>query len=468
MISKALVLAAGNGTRLIDSNPKPLYNLLGLPLLVRTLLALEKAEITDAYIVLGYEAEKVRAAIEPQQLKINLHWLQNEEWQKPNGISVLAAKDALREPFILTMCDHIFDPEIAVNLRNGPNSSQRGIQLVVDYDLDKIFDLDDATKLKVENGRVGMISKSLPDYNAVDTGFFRATPDLFTALEHSIAEGRYSLTDGVQVLADQGLVEAVDIHGRMWQDIDTLQHAKEGERKLMASLGKADDGLISRKLNRPISKAASRWLAKTKVTPNMVTLLNMLLGFAAAASASLGGYLPQLLGATLFQLNSIFDGTDGELARLKFRSSKQGQWFDTFADNIVYVAYILGVTFGARNTGLPAVYYYTGLAGAFFALTAFLSLSYYLAKNQKSGSLLEFKYGFEGWHQRLKQVIYFISKRDTWAMTLLLLALMGVIHYFLIFISGLSLVVLVLSLGKNINNLKTSPPKKSVVSFSAE
>ena len=468
MISKALVLAAGNGTRLIDSNPKPLYNLLGLPLLVRTLLALEKAQITEAYIVLGYEADKVRTAIEAQQpFKINLHWLKNEEWQKPNGLSVLTAKDVLQEPFILTMCDHIFDPEIVKNLRNGTSSSQ-GIKLVVDYDLENVFDLDDATKLEVNNGRVGKISKSLLEYNAVDTGFFRATPDLFSAIEKSSHEGRYSLSDGVQMLADQGLVEAVDIQDHMWQDIDTLQQAKEGEKKLLASLGKSDDGLISRKLNRPVSKAASRLLAKTRVTPNQVTFFNMLLGLASGVVASLGGYLPFLTSAVLIQLNSIFDGTDGELARLKFQSSQRGQWFDTFADNVVYVAYLLGITMGVKNSGLPVTFWYTGLAGVLFAVASPLSLYYHLAKNKKSGSLLEIKYGFEGWHNRIKQIIYFIGKRDTWAVSVFLLALAGIIHFFIIFISLFLFVTFLLSLRINIKFPQSPSPKKSAVSVPAD
>ena len=60
-ISQALVLAAGRGRRLNHDQPKPLFPLLGMPLLARALFTLEAAGITDAYVVLGHEADEVQA-----------------------------------------------------------------------------------------------------------------------------------------------------------------------------------------------------------------------------------------------------------------------------------------------------------------------------------------------------------------------------------------------------------------------
>lgn len=467
-ITKALVLAAGNGSRLIDNNPKPLYNLLGLPLLARTLFALEKAHITDAYIVLGYEADKIRATIEKnRRLKINLHWLENEDWQKPNGLSVLAAEDVLSEPFILAMCDHIFDPEI-LSLLQAEEEDTESIRLLVDYDVENVFDLADATKVKVKDGRVKNIAKDLDDFNAVDTGFFLADPQLFAALNQTCRKGHYSLSEGVQIMADLGKVKAVDIQGHLWHDIDTQAHAREGKKKLLASLGKPDDGIASRRFNRPISQAASRLLSKTPITPNQVTLLNLALGLAAAYVASLGGYLPFLIAAILFQLNSIFDGTDGELARLKYRTSRYGQWFDTIADNIVYVTMIAGYAVGVKKTTLPVFYFYAGIGGVLFGIFAFLGLYIYMLRNKKKGSLLEIKFGYEGWNKHFRNIIYNLGKRDIWALCFVLLALCGGAHLAFIYMLIFCFIMFLLALKLNFFPPRRSSEKKQEMSYSLD
>ncbi|MBN1272208.1 MAG: NTP transferase domain-containing protein [Candidatus Aminicenantes bacterium] len=446
MTTNVLILAAGNGKRLIDSKPKPLYQLLGLPLLTRTLLSFEEAKFTDAYIVLGYEADTIKESIEKNhRFKIKRHWLKNESWHKENGISVLSAEDVLDGPFVLAMCDHIFDPDIISTLQQGSYNPQ-GIKLLVDYDLQGIFDENDATKVKVSHGRILKIHKNLLDYNAVDTGFFLANPSLFQAIKQAGIGHKWSLSDGVQKLADKGLVEAVDIKRRMWHDVDTQKEARNAEKKIMASLGKPDDGPVARVLNRPLSKALSRFLVKTGIGPNLVTLFNLVLGLAAAFTASFGGYFPFLTAAVLFQLNSIIDGTDGELARLKFQVSRSGQWFDTIADNIVYIALLLGIALGIKKASLPMFFFHLGIGGVLFGIAAALSLYVYLLRTKKSGSLLEVKYGYEHWNSRLSRMIYYLGKRDIWAAGLLLLALTGWIHlatfYFFFYIFGLFLISL--------------------------
>ena len=111
-VTTALILAAGQGSRL-NHGPKPLHTLLGVPLLARTLNTLQKAGIERAYVVIGYKAELVRRGIEQiDSIGIDVVWLLNEEWEQPNGLSVLAAREEIQEPFVLVMADHVFDPDI--------------------------------------------------------------------------------------------------------------------------------------------------------------------------------------------------------------------------------------------------------------------------------------------------------------------------------------------------------------------
>ena len=58
---KALILAAGQGTRLRPiGDTKPLVQLLGLGLIERVILTAKKSGIKEFCIVTGYHGEKIR------------------------------------------------------------------------------------------------------------------------------------------------------------------------------------------------------------------------------------------------------------------------------------------------------------------------------------------------------------------------------------------------------------------------
>ncbi|HEC79664.1 MAG TPA: nucleotidyltransferase, partial [Firmicutes bacterium] len=115
------MIAAGQGSRLsIKKEPKPLTPLLGIPLIERVILTAEKGGLSDFYVVSGYNGEKVRSFLDSFSRKrdIKITHIINDDWENENGISVLKAKDTLKENFILLMCDHIFDEKIILKLKN--------------------------------------------------------------------------------------------------------------------------------------------------------------------------------------------------------------------------------------------------------------------------------------------------------------------------------------------------------------
>jgi choline kinase len=102
--------------------------------------------------------------------------------------------------------------------------------LAVDTNLDRIFDLDDATKVRFERNHVVEIGKQLSGYNALDTGMFLCSPALFSCLETVKKNGDCSLSDGMRMLAQRGELRAFDIGGRHWQDVDSPQALEHVER----------------------------------------------------------------------------------------------------------------------------------------------------------------------------------------------------------------------------------------------
>ena len=61
------------------------------------------------------------------------------------------------------------------------------------------------------------------------------------------------------------------------------------ERGLFAGLQSASDGWVDRYVNRRLSPRLSRWLLRTPLTPNQVTLMSLVVGLMAALSFAQGG-----------------------------------------------------------------------------------------------------------------------------------------------------------------------------------
>jgi choline kinase len=153
---------------------------------------------------------------------------------------LLAAAPRLNGEFILLMSDHLFDPDILRRLI-AARRPEAALTLGIDYGIDRPdLDLDDATKVRLDGeGRILSIAKNLPDYDAVDTGLFIATPLLLQALLRSIsAGGAGSLSEGVQALAAAGSAFTFDIGDGWWVDVDDAPAFKRAEREL--------PGLLSR------------------------------------------------------------------------------------------------------------------------------------------------------------------------------------------------------------------------------
>ncbi len=440
-VTTALILAAGQGSRL-NHGPKPLHALLGVPLLARTLNTLQKAGIQRAYVVIGYKAELVRRGIEQiDSIGVEVVWLLNEEWEQPNGLSVLAAREAMQGPFVLVMADHIFDPDIVSRLIGTPRAADE-ILLAVDRRLDEIADLDDATKVQVKAGHIEWISKSLATYNAVDTGLFVAGPSLFDAVHRACMDNQKTLSAGVQMLANEGKAKVLDVTGMMWHDVDTPADIGQAERKLLEFVRKPTDGPISRYLNRPLSTALSRLAVKhTGLTPNRFTLIHLIVGLASGLAAALGGYIGFLVAGILFHAASVLDGCDGEIAKLTFKSSPRGEWLDTAADGATFFACLVGLTIGVYRSDLAPIYFYFGVAGLVVTATVFLNLYAYLIRSRRAGSLLAVRYGYEtgdGWFKRFLRFAHYLGKRDFIALFVLVMAVVGQLQVVLIVVGVLA------------------------------
>ena len=89
------------------------------------------------------------------------------------------------------------------------------------------------------------------------------------------------------------------------------------------------DGVVSRYLNRPLSRPMARSISPAPVTPNHVTTFTLLLAVATGGMVAAGW---NIAGGILIQVVSVVDGVDGELARLKNLATRFGGVFDAVSD----------------------------------------------------------------------------------------------------------------------------------------
>ena len=220
---KCLIVAAGQGTRLREKGPvKPLIPLKGVSILERVLERARAAGIGQFVVVSGYRGGDVRAELDrlAARDRISVTHVINENWERANGVSVLAAKPFLSEPFLLTMCDHLVDADILRGLMAAALEPDT-VTLAVDFNVGgSINDLEDVTRVKCAEGRIERIGKVIRDFNAIDTGVFLCTPVIFEALEASQAAGDDSISGAMNVLARWRKARVFDIGDRLWLDID--------------------------------------------------------------------------------------------------------------------------------------------------------------------------------------------------------------------------------------------------------
>lgn len=182
-------------------------------------------------------------------------------------------------------------------------------------------------------------------------------------------------------------------------EIKDKNDIKKGEKLLSEYIIKNTGGFIAQKINKRISIPISIRLSKTRIHPNYLTIVNIIIGVMSSWFIFLSAgtnYPPETIyyfmitGGFLFQAASVLDGVDGEVAKYTLKVSKIGGWLDTFGDNTTLLLFLIS------NSYL----FYSVMGGTISLITIlilFVSLSImlgiminYLSKFSDSGSLVAY------------------------------------------------------------------------------
>ena len=151
---KAIILAAGKGTRLDGAavKPKCLVEIGGQTLLQRQIESLRDANIKDIVIVVGFGADSIR-----DECDSDIEFVENVDFADTSSLySLWLAREHLRDGFVVLNCDVLFHPQLLVNLLE---SSFDDALLLSDTQTTPLG--DEEMKVKLQDDLVIDISKKM-------------------------------------------------------------------------------------------------------------------------------------------------------------------------------------------------------------------------------------------------------------------------------------------------------------------
>ncbi len=243
---------------------------------------------------------------------------------------------------MLVTMDHIFsETALAPVTRAGEPAV-----LVDDSPDDDVW--AEGTRVRLRRGAAVAFSKQLRD-RRVDCGAFLLPRAVFDAVREARSTDDHSLAGAVTLLAKTHPLRAASLPARAWwQDIDTPADLRAAKRRLRRSLSKYDDGPVSRYLNRPVSTRVAMPLAAVGISPDLLSVVSASLAFLGAWLLGAGA---AIAGAVAVHVGSVLDGVDGEVARLRMRSSARGALFDGTLDRLSDAAVVGGLAVWAIRDG---------------------------------------------------------------------------------------------------------------------
>lgn len=231
---QAVILAAGLNTRFKEAFDEPFIkqalHINGIPILINSLNSLERIGCSEVILVSGQNTELLADLLEKYYKgDLPIIFLKNLHPEKGNGYSLGISQKKISNYFYLLMSDHIYE-EAFFDQANSLRSSHV-CSLFVDYKIDRIYDLDDATKVLEKDGYIMDIGKNIESYNCIDTGFFYLHERIFETFNRLTRSASViSLSDIIRSYIAQNDFTVTDIGDSLWQDVDNMEmynHARK-------------------------------------------------------------------------------------------------------------------------------------------------------------------------------------------------------------------------------------------------
>ena len=236
IVMKAVVLAAGEGTRLrplTEDKPKGLVEVNGKPILTHGFEQLAALGADELVVVVGYLKEKIIEYYGDEFDGIPITYAHQRE-QHGLAHALLTVEEHIDDDFMLMLGDNIFEANLEDVLNRQQENRTDAAFLVeeVPYEEASRYGVCDT------NGYgeiVDVVEKPEdPPSNLVMTGFYTFTPAIFHAahLVQPSGRGEYELSDAIDLLIKSGrTIDAIRMDG--WRiDVGYPEDRDEAERRL--------------------------------------------------------------------------------------------------------------------------------------------------------------------------------------------------------------------------------------------
>jgi phosphatidylglycerophosphate synthase len=249
-----------------------------------------------------------------------------------------------------------------------------------------------------------------------------------------LAALRHELSGAVEVGADEVRASNRSLEGGMKVMGDASR--KKAESAIFAELMRGDLGFVARYLNKPVSFFITRHLlCHLPFTPNHVTLAAAAVGLMGAALIASGNYALMIWGFFLAHVQSILDGCDGELARVRFQQSAIGEWLDTMVDDGLNIAIFAALGIGLYRGGGAPILLLGGLAASAMHLVYDAVALTEIRRQGQGGEIIKVRWhvaGRDNMKTRLSKkrtspliLFYSMGRRDFFVLAFLVYALLG-------------------------------------------
>jgi len=419
----------------------------GLTLFQRTLFNLQKGGISQVLTLVGEEEPTLRALIRnDDRIRLAVRWLPIREFPPSDPHTWETLGGEVKGSCLILGCHMVFAPSLIETLREGGREgrvvvaigrpghhgwvSNPGVIMRADPHPEVLAQrvvFHDSIQKPIDpgfGGGGGMAPAAdlvvLPARLLGISGAWK-TPQvgpIRLALEQAAAEG---------------VVNTVSASTHGYLDARMPEGHKLAEQMLRRSLQTVKgslDGAIDRFVNRKLSGVLTKAFIWLGLSPNVITILSMVIGLAGAVCFAHDLYFWGVVGALLFQLSVIIDCCDGEVARLTFSESPFGQELDIIADNIVHMAIFASIAWGSYAQGVWGESQLPLILGTVAVLANGLSLWLVNRVRYLKSNPLQWRRLAGGQRERLEFILSHVANRD-FSVLVLLCAVFQVLPWFL-------------------------------------
>jgi dTDP-glucose pyrophosphorylase len=232
-ITKAVVLAAGRGTRmksLTDDCPKPMIPLSGRPLLAHLIERMEDAGIREILLITGYKAHVIEDYFREHSPAQAVLSYRLQEPQNGTGQAALLGREFVgSQPFLLTFGDILVDAGVYREMFR----SFAGAEAVLA--VNPVDDPYQGAAVYVAGGRVTQLIEKPPKGTSTtpwnNAGIYCLGPRVFDELDRVelSPRGEYELTDAIRQMLAAGVeFRYHEIQG-FWRDVGRPEDLPQAE-----------------------------------------------------------------------------------------------------------------------------------------------------------------------------------------------------------------------------------------------